>query len=430
MGGKRPITRNLTDSFIQQRQDKKHKAAQRLGYDSVPGGTSGTPQMSDRTGSAAGSSFKRDALPPEWVDTAEACEDELKTIRDGITQLKKAQSRRLKDVFSDSPDAEIEAVSNDIVASIRRAEACIHKVRTRGATGQQKDDEFRVNMQKKLAAELNNVSKQYREAQKNYLEEIRKRQPRGAGDLDAQASSSSPSGARGGSGQLLAQEIDDMEGIAAQRSSEIANIARSMNDLQGMFKELAALVIDQGSVLDRIDFNMEQMVQKGQKTNQHLQKTVKAKKKADDRALKCILCLCSTNSILLLILLIKWKIKYGWSFVHVLEFFFWMFAVGFAAFSVVRYRPQWVHMAFPRAAGWLLPKPGGAPGEPDQPSGNPIKGAFGSIKSAFGGVSSQLQGASAARSAAQNAGISPGIAMSGMAAGRQGLIAAQQGMGI
>lgn len=44
------------------------------------------------------------------------------------------------------------------------------------------------------------------------------------------------------------------------RDQEIQHIARSIEELSQIFKELAVLVIDQGTVLDRIDFNMEQVV--------------------------------------------------------------------------------------------------------------------------------------------------------------------------
>jgi syntaxin 16 len=46
----------------------------------------------------------------------------------------------------------------------------------------------------------------------------------------------------------------------ACRDVEIQQIAKSIEELSQIFKELAVLVIDQGTILDRIDFNMEQVV--------------------------------------------------------------------------------------------------------------------------------------------------------------------------
>ena len=42
-----------------------------------------------------------------------------------------------------------------------------------------------------------------------------------------------------------------------QRNQDIMEIAKSIEDLAIVFKELAVLVIDQGTILDRIDYNME-----------------------------------------------------------------------------------------------------------------------------------------------------------------------------
>ena len=53
--------------------------------------------------------------------------------------------------------------------------------------------------------------------------------------------------------------VDDLEQVAEERDAEITRIAQSIEELSQIFKELAVLVIDQGTVLDRIDYNMEQV---------------------------------------------------------------------------------------------------------------------------------------------------------------------------
>ena len=44
-----------------------------------------------------------------------------------------------------------------------------------------------------------------------------------------------------------------------QREQEIIQIAQSITDLSDVFKDLSSLVIDQGTLLDRVDWNVEQM---------------------------------------------------------------------------------------------------------------------------------------------------------------------------
>lgn len=42
-----------------------------------------------------------------------------------------------------------------------------------------------------------------------------------------------------------------------QRSKEIKTLVTTINDLAVLFKELSVLVVEQGTVLDRIDYNIE-----------------------------------------------------------------------------------------------------------------------------------------------------------------------------
>lgn len=52
--------------------------------------------------------------------------------------------------------------------------------------------------------------------------------------------------------------IESSEAAIDQREREINQIAKSIYQLADIFRDLQALVIDQGTMLDRIDFNIEQ----------------------------------------------------------------------------------------------------------------------------------------------------------------------------
>jgi len=48
------------------------------------------------------------------------------------------------------------------------------------------------------------------------------------------------------------------------REQEIEKVSEAIRDLQTIFKELAVLIIDQGSIIDRIDYNMEKTAEQTQ----------------------------------------------------------------------------------------------------------------------------------------------------------------------
>lgn len=88
-----------------------------------------------------------------------------------------------------------------------------------------------------------------------------------------------------------------------QRDGEITRIAKSIEELAQIFKELAVLVIDQGTILDRIDYNMEQVLEHTKEGIVQLEKAENYQKSA--LPLRCIIVLVVLVVIMLGVLVLK-----------------------------------------------------------------------------------------------------------------------------
>uniref|UniRef100_A0A7S1J642 t-SNARE coiled-coil homology domain-containing protein n=1 Tax=Eutreptiella gymnastica TaxID=73025 RepID=A0A7S1J642_9EUGL len=79
------------------------------------------------------------------------------------------------------------------------------------------------------------------------------------------------------------EQIDALllnEQMVNERDAQLQNIYSNIVDLHSMFKDLNALVIDQGTLLDRIDHNVEETKTQILKANKELEATAKLAKKS------------------------------------------------------------------------------------------------------------------------------------------------------
>jgi len=119
------------------------------------------------------------------------------------------------------------------------------------------DELVRKNVSQVLAGKLQELTKNLRRMEKDYFEKRRKnsldedilpfRDKDNLGDIEYLNTPEN-------------LELQAIEEATMSRDVEIQNLVKGINDLAVIFKELSVLVIDQGNILDRIDYNIEQAV--------------------------------------------------------------------------------------------------------------------------------------------------------------------------
>ena len=170
--------------------------------------------------------------------------------------------------------------------------------------------EVRANIQSSNARKIQELSVAFRRQQKQYLSDVTAQKSGNDSQFGLELTGVGGGGSSSADGldsagfttQQLAV-VNDLDGIVSQRDEEIQNIAHSIEELSTIFKELSVLVIDQGTILDRIDFNMEQVVEHTKEGINQLEKAEKHQKSA--RPLKCIACLLIAIAVMLTILILK-----------------------------------------------------------------------------------------------------------------------------
>jgi len=253
------------------------------------------------------------ALPPQWVDDVDAVHSVISDITRSMEALKGMHASRIGSVFGrdlDDMEGKIERLTQEITNQFRTAERYLKKVGI--ATNRAGGEEATIgaNVQRSLAKQLQELSVEFRQDQRRYLADVQAQKSGGVSSTDDKF------GINVQDKQRLSEDdiddfmtvqqvsmVDDLSEIVQGRDQEIAKIAQSIEELGTIFKELAVLVIDQGTILDRIDYNMEAVVEHTKTGISQLERAEKSQKSA--RPMKCIFCLLVTIGILLILLVLK-----------------------------------------------------------------------------------------------------------------------------
>ncbi|KAG9316355.1 t-SNARE [Chiua virens] len=211
-------------------------------------------------------------LPPKWVDLSDQVEELLARAHTKIAPLEKLHAKHVLPGFADrsAEEKEIEAATIDITRDLRQCHTLIQRI------GADQDHTFppssrnqhealaAKNVQRGLAARVQELSSSFRKKQRVYMERLQGHAIKNQ-DLLIASGTISSKGSEGltaadedvQAAQAQIHETDQMDDIQL-RDRELTEIANSIASLAELFKDLSILVIDQGTLLDSVEYNIEQ----------------------------------------------------------------------------------------------------------------------------------------------------------------------------
>ncbi|KAE8733396.1 Syntaxin-43 [Hibiscus syriacus] len=242
-----------------------------------------TPLSTEDPGnSSKGTNAVTVGLPPAWVDVSEEIAANVQRARAKMAELAKAHAKALMPSFGDGKEDQrnIEALTHEITNLLKKSEKRLQKL---SATGPSEDSNVRKNVQRQLATDLQNLSMEIRKKQSTYLKRLRQ-QKEGQDGVDLEMN------INGNRSKTEDDDLDDM-------------VVESVNELAQIMKDLSVLVIDQGTIVDRIDYNIQNVATTVEEGLKQLQKAERTQKQGG--MVMCATVLVIMCFVMLVLLILK-----------------------------------------------------------------------------------------------------------------------------
>lgn len=261
-------------------------------------------------------------LPPVWMELLESVDADILKIQRQIGMLKEYHSQRQRVMFEDETSAEhdinIQETTRSITALFQGSKRKLQEIATKDLEKKSddplkktekagyEDRTVRFNVMRSRATQIQELTKTFREAQRAFLTEKKKKEESGAKYIKNDsvfATLPDLTHIANGFDDEQLQRLEQMEMNATDRTQEILNIAKSVHELATLFQELSVLVVEQGSLLDRIDYNVEQTLDNLGKAKKEIDKANVHQKRS--RTALCIIVLIMLILVMGFILVLK-----------------------------------------------------------------------------------------------------------------------------
>ncbi|XP_049880145.1 syntaxin-16 [Pectinophora gossypiella] len=284
--------------------------------------------------------------PPPWIDALEEAHYIITRLKTKLSELQQRHERQIRrPALDDSTDQQhIGRLTAEIGRHFTHAHTHLTAIKAQVRHGNKTEQKLANNVVLALVTTLQDLSITFRMAQSNYLKSLTSREERSNAYFDLPNfeelslddntellpgltsnqtnflfSLPSTSGTQKNNyleddqameeamhkqttqKQLLLLQEENTK-MVAEREEEVNKIVRSIMDLNEIFKDLGQMVNEQGTVLDRIDYNIEQTQVQVHEGYKQLQKAERYQRK--NRKMHCIFILAIMIIVMIILLII------------------------------------------------------------------------------------------------------------------------------
>ncbi|KAK9885233.1 hypothetical protein WA026_010736 [Henosepilachna vigintioctopunctata] len=256
-------------------------------------------------------------MPPLWIDNLEKTRSVLPHLKNKINDLKDLHAKHLhKPTFDDSCTDEeaIHECTQEISQLFNGCYKLVQIIKSQSHNGNTKERKLAFNVYRTIAASLQELSQLFKSNQNNYLKELQSREDRSKVFFENQVADVSLYEDENddiddyfiGTNQSTQQQLlyleEENTRFALEREQEVTSIIKSIIEVNKIFKDLSIMVADQGTILDRIDYNIERTQIDVSEGFKQLQKANSYQRK--NRKLCTIVAMTLTTILLFFILIV------------------------------------------------------------------------------------------------------------------------------
>ena len=235
-----------------------------------------------------------------YVESYKKVNNILDELLTNFASLKSFQQERIKPKFIDEDiqnkkiDAEIDKLIIKMMKKIKFCEALTKMIKEKKNEANTSLEKVKNNIKIFLTTKIQNFSNEFRQNQQQYLKYLKDMGIIIYSNEDKNNKSESLlNGNDDEKKNFLYTKDDDVNIHIKKRDEDIDTLVKSINELSGIFKDLQNIVQEQGTILDRIDYNINISYENSQEGLQSLKKAEEHNKES-----------CFRNAILLLFVII------------------------------------------------------------------------------------------------------------------------------